>query len=324
MSIILLVTGIIMLVVGAEVFVNSSVNVAKKLKISTVVIALTIIAIGTSAPETVISLTASAHKHSELSMSNIIGSNFFNLLFIIGLCALIRPINVVYKEVGPEAWLMVCTTTALFLVMLGTFFWFGAAVPREVGAGMVVIFFIYLWLLIRHSLRINRATHNITNRTTVDLPQEKVKPLWLSSIGVIFGLLVILYGGELTVLNAAKIANDFGITQRIIGLTIIGAGTSLPELLICLLACKRRESGIALGTIVGTNIYNLNFILGASAIIDPLEVDRNQMHDVAMLAFGHLMVLIFIMIGKKLTRLEGFIMLALYLSYLGYSIINNV
>jgi len=157
MNILILVAGIAILIAGAEIFVNSSVTVAKKLKIPTVVIALTIIAIGTSAPETIISITASARGHSELSLSNIIGSNFFNLLFIIGICAIIKPIEVKLKEMGPEAWLMVGSTVVLFVVMVATSFFASETVPRIVGILMTLTFLVYLALLLRHALQGERS-----------------------------------------------------------------------------------------------------------------------------------------------------------------------
>jgi len=321
-DILILIAGIAILIAGAEIFVNSSVNVAVKMKIPTVVIALTIIAIGTSAPETVISITASTKGHSDLSMSNIIGSNYFNLLFIVGVCALIKPIKVKLNEMGAEAWLMVGSTVVLFLIMLVISFSTGENVPRVVGIIMVLTFIIYLTLLLRHALQGQRSHEHVTHRTSVEVPHEKTKPLWLSIIGVIFGLGVILFGGELTVSHAEIIAEQFGVHPRIIGLTIIGAGTSLPELIICIIACKKRESGMALGTVIGTNIYNLLFILGIAGAIDPLAVNRNQMFDMGALAFGNIIVLIYILTRKKITRLEGATMVALYLGYMSYILLS--
>jgi cation:H+ antiporter len=318
MNILILVAGIAMLIAGAEVFVNSSVGVAKRLKIPTVVIALTIIAIGTSAPETVISITASARGHSDLSMSNIIGSNYFNLLFIIGVCALIKPIHVKLKEMGPEAWLMAGSTMALFMVILVTSVWFGEQIPRVVGIIMVVAFIVYLALLIRHALQGQRSHEHVTHRTSVEAPHEEAKPIWVAIIGVVFGLGIILWGGELTVSRAEMIAEQFDVPSRIIGLTIIGAGTSLPELIIALIACKKRESGMALGTVIGTNIYNFLFILGVAGTIDPLLTSRSQIVDLGALTVGNIMVMIFILTRKRITRIEGASMLALYFGYMAF------
>ena len=319
MNVLILIAGIAILIIGAEIFVNSSVSIAKKLRIPTVVIALTIIAIGTSAPETVISISASIKGSSDLSMSNIIGSNYFNLLFIIGACALIKPIRVKIKDVGPEAWLMVGSTTALFLIMLAASFWSGdGRVSRVVGVLMTVTFIVYLALLLRHALKGQRSHEHVTHRTSVEVPHEKAKPFWLAVIGVVFGLGIILLGGELTVSHAEIIAEQFHVPSRIIGLTIIGAGTSLPEFIIALIACKKRESGIALGTVIGTNIYNFLFILGIAGTIDPLLTTRSQMFDLGALMAGNIMVMIFILARKKITRIEGAMMLALYFGYMVY------
>ena len=318
MEILILIAGIGLLIAGAEIFVNSSVNVAVKLKIPTVVIALTIVAIGTSAPETIISITASAKGHSELSMSNIIGSNFFNLLFIVRVCALIKPIKVKMKEMGAEAWLMVGSTVVLFVAMLGISYWVSRGVSRIIGILMVLTFIVYLFLVIRHALQGQRSHEHVTHRTSVETPHHEAKPLWLSIIGVVFGLGIILFGGELTVSHAELIAEHYNVPPRIIGLTIIGAGTSLPELIICIIACRKRDSGMALGTVIGTNIYNLLFILGVAGTIDPLIADRNQMFDLGALTVGNLMFLIFILTRKKITRIEGASMLILYLGYMAY------
>jgi len=321
MDILILIAGIAILIAGAEIFVNSSVTVAKKLNIPTVVIALTIIAIGTSAPETVISITASARGHSDLSLSNIIGSNFFNLMFIIGVCAMIKPINVKIKEMGPEAWLMVGSTVLLFIVMLATSFFTSGSVSRIVGIVMTLTFIVYLALLLRHALQGQRSHEHITHRTSVEAPHEEAKPIWLAILGVIFGLGLIIFGGELTVGHAEIIAEQYNVPHRIIGLTIIGAGTSLPELVICIIACKKRESGMALGTVIGTNIYNLLFILGLAGTIDPLIVNNSQLYDMGALTVGNVMVMIFILTRKKINRVEGAIMAALYLGYLAYAIL---
>jgi cation:H+ antiporter len=323
MNFLLLIAGIAVLIVGAEIFVNSSVSIAKKLKIPTVIIALTIIAIGTSAPETVISITASATGHSDLSMSNIIGSNFFNLMFIIGFCALIKPINVKLKEVGPEAWLMVGSTAVLFLVMIAASASGGANVPRVAGVVMAAAFIVYLSLLLRHALQGNRSHDHVTHRTSVEVPHEKTKPIWLAVIGVVFGLAIIIAGGELTVSRAEMIAEQLSVPPRTIGLTIIGAGTSLPELIIALIACKKRESGMALGTVIGTNIYNLLFILGIAGTVDPFVVNRNQLFDLGALTIGNVMVLIYILTRKKITRIEGASMVALYLGYMAYIVLSS-
>ena len=322
MDILLLIAGIVILIAGAEIFVNSSVNVAVKMKIPTVVIALTIIAIGTSAPETVISITASVKGHSDLSMSNIIGSNYFNLLFIIGVCALIKPIKVKLNEMGAESWLMVGSTVGLFLIMLIVSLGTGERVPRAVGVIMILVFAVYLALLLRHAMQGLRSHEHVTHRTSVEVPHEKTKPLWLSITGVVFGLGIILFGGELTVGHAEIIAEQFGVPHRIIGLTIIGAGTSLPELIICIIACKKRESGMALGTVIGTNIYNFLFILGVAGTIDPLVVNRSQMFDMGALTLGNIMVMVFILTRKKITRLEGAAMVALYLGYMMYILLS--
>jgi len=318
MNILILIAGIAMLIVGAEIFVDSSVNIGKKLKIPTVVIALTIIAIGTSAPETIISVTASLQGAGDLSMSNITGANYFNLLFIIGLCALIRPINVNLKEMGPEAWVMVGSTAAFFLVMLATPLWIGDKIPRVVGIAMILAFIVYLTLLLRHALQGHRSHEHVTHRTSVEVPNEKTKPLWFAIIGVAAGLGIILLGGELTVSRAEMTAEQFNVPSRIIGLTIIGAGTSLPELIIALIACKKRESGMALGTVVGTNIYNFLLILGVAGTIDPLLTTRSQIFDFGALTVANIMFLIYILTRKRITRIEGASMLALYFGYMAY------
>jgi len=324
MDILILIAGIAMLIVGAEIFVNSSVSIAKKMGIPTVVIALTVIAIGTSAPETVISINASVKGHCELSMSNIIGSNFFNLMFIVGICALIWQMDVKLKEVGTESWLMVGSNVLLFLVMIASLLWVGSGdrVPRIVGVVMVVTFIVYLSLLLRHVMQSLHSQEHVLHRTPINITQEETKPLWLVVIGVIFGLAIILWGGEITVDHAGLIAKNYGVSPRIIGLTIIGAGTSLPELIISATACMKRQSGIALGTIVGTNIYNLLFILGVAGTIDPLLTVKSQMFDMAALSFGNMIFLIFILAGKRLNRLEGAIMLTIYFGYLTYMFLS--
>jgi len=202
--------------------------------------------------------------------------------------------------------------------MIVTSFFTHEIVPRIVGILMVLTFLVYLALLLRHALQGQRSPEHVTHRTSVEVPHEETKPLWLAILGVVFGLGIILFGGELTVNHAEIIVEQYNVPSRIIGLTIIGAGTSLPELVICIIACKKRDSGMALGTVIGTNIYNLLFILGLAGTIDPLLVNRSQLFDLGALTVGNIAIMIFILTRKKINRVEGTAMLAIYFGYMAY------
>jgi len=307
-AILLLVLGFALLIKGADIFVGSSVGIAQRLKIPTVIIGLTIVAFGTGAPEVVISVTASLRGESALAISNVVGSNAFNLMFIIGLCALIRPIPVKFHEVSRGFWLSIAASAALLgLMLIGRY-----QIPQLGAFALLATFMAYVAMLVRQAYKA-RDDHQDEEQSS-----DKPRPLALTIFLAALGCVMILFGGQLTVDNATLIAMDLGITERVIGLTVVAIGTSLPELITCIIACKKGENEFAIGTAVGSNIFNIMFILGVAGLISPLEIERALLFDVTFLIVGSLVALRFVYTKKHLTRLEGLVMLVLYLGYIAF------
>lgn len=313
----LLILGFVLLIKGADIFVNASVGIAEKLNVPKVIIALTIVAMGTGAPELVISVTASARGSNALAVGNIVGSNIFNLIFIIGLCAAIKPIAVKVREIHKEFWLSI-VAAALLLVLK---FIGGDFIPRIGSLALLLIFAVYMFFVIRKALR---AKHEIENSTGCDLrpvENKKIRPMPLLALFSVLGLALIIIGGHFTVESATFIAEEMGISERIIGLTIVAIGTSLPELIISLVACKKGENEFALGNIIGSNIFNILFILGVAGLISPLEIDGGLMADTIFLVASSTLALIFVYTNKKIARREGTVMVALYVAYMVFAIL---
>ena len=306
-QLLLLLLGFALLIGGANVFVNGSVAIAHKLRIPTVIVGLTIVAFGTSAPETVITVTASLRGANGLAIGNIVGSNIFNLIFIIGLCALIRPMPVKLREVSKDFWLSIFGAAMLLaLLLIG-----GAAVPRVGSLAMLLVFAVYLVLVIRRGIREAASSEEV--------PKAQ-KPFIVYILLALAGGALIIFGGHVTVASATEIALFFGVSERIIGLTIVAIGTSAPELVISIVACKKGENEFALGNIIGSNIFNILFVLGLAGTITPLEIVDGLVFDATFLLVSSTLALLFVYTRRRLARPEGAFMVLLYVGYIVYTL----
>ena len=308
-QILILLLGFALLIGGANVFVNGSVAIAHKLKIPTVIVGLTIVAFGTSAPEAVITVTASLRGSNGLAIGNIVGSNIFNLIFIIGLCAVIKPIPVKLKEVVKDFWLSIAGAAILLVLLIVG----GASIPLLGSLLMLVIFFVYLGLVIRRAIKESSSTEEVSTAR---------KPIVYYILLSIAGGALIIYGGHLTVESATEIAIGLGVSDRIIGLTVVAIGTSAPELVTSLVACKKGENEFALGNIIGSNIFNILFILGLAGLISPLEIVGGLVIDTGFLLATSMLALLFVYTRKELSRGEGVVMVALYLGFIIYTLLS--
>ena len=306
-QILILLVGFALLIYGANVFVNGSVAIANKLRIPTVIVGLTIVAFGTSAPEAVITVTASMRGSNGLAIGNIVGSNIFNLIFIIGLCAVIKPVPVKLKEVSKDFWLSIAGAAMLLVFLLIG----GAAIPRLGSLLMLAVFTVYLVLLIRRAFK--------ESASSIEEPTAQ-KPIVFYILIAIAGGALIIFGGHLTVESATEIAVFFGVSDRIIGLTVVAIGTSAPELVTSLVACKKGENEFALGNIIGSNIFNILFILGLAGVISPLEIVGGLAIDTGFLLAASLLALLFVYTKGRLDRREGAVMVVLYLGYIFYTL----
>ena len=255
MNYILLVIGFILLVKGADYFVDGSSSIAKKLRIPSLIIGLTIVAFGTSAPEAAVSITASVNGQNGMAIGNVIGSNIFNLLMVIGASGIIKPLLVEKSILSKEFPFVLLTSIILVILSLDHVF-------NNVFAFIK-----------------NRKENLCDPETSVDIDVGNVKAIeknntMIKSILIsIIGIAAIIFGGNLVVNSASDIASSFGVSDQLIGLTVVSIGTSLPEFVTSVIAATKGESDLALGNVIGSNIFNILFVIGASALISPMTVD---------------------------------------------------
>lgn len=323
---IFLIGGFVLLVKGADVFVDGSSGIARFFKIPSLVIGLTIVAFGTSAPEAAVSITASITGQTGIAVGNISGSNIFNILVVLGICAMIKPISVQRSIMNRDYLLMLIACVAFFVVSADI--WLGSGtnmVSRGDGIILALFFCIFMYMTIRSALKgRNEPT------TLPDVPHEAPKekkaepPVKLpkSIIMAILGLAGVVIGGQLVVNGASDIAKSFGASETLIGVTVVAIGTSLPELVTSIMAARKGENDIAVGNVIGSNIFNILFIISAASIINPLTLDMESLIDMIIMFAVTVMVYLFAVTKKKITRVEGGIMTAMYVAYTAYAIIR--
>lgn len=306
---ILLIFGFFILIKGADFFVEGSSSIAKKLRIPDIIVGLTIVAMGTSAPELAVSVSAAIGGSSDIAIGNVVGSNILNILIILGLASVIVPITVDKSMFRRDFPMLIVTAVVVpVLALIGDMY-----VGRIAGLILLLIFAFYIFLAVKAALEYRKAHAG-------DSDDGNIKVLsWARSIlYTVGGAAVIIIGGKMSVRGATDIAHMLGISEAIIGLTIVALGTSLPELVTSVVAARKGNSDIALGNIVGSNIFNALLILGATAVIKPFNVTVDSLIDQVILLGVSIYLLIMCIMGGKLTRLKGASFLILYVAYAAY------
>ena len=317
-AIIFLVIGFALLVKGADYFVDGASDIAKKLRIPSIVIGLTIVAFGTSAPELAVSMTAALKGSNDIAIGNVVGSNIFNTLVVLGASAAITPVIVQKSIIKVDYPISIFITLLLGIFCLDKVF--GAenmTIGRIDGIILLVCFAGFMYLVIHEGLKNRDETENSAE-------QEKVKPVWLTLILTVIGLAGIIFGGDMTVEGAKEIARYFGLSEALIGLTVVALGTSLPELVTSIVASKKGENDIAVGNVVGSNIFNILLILGTSATILPMNVSTTYIYDIGILLAISVIFFIPIAIKKKVGRGLGVTMVVTYVLYTTYLILRQL
>ena len=319
--ILLLAVGFAFLVKGADFFVEGSSSIAKKLKVPPIIIGLTIVAMGTSLPETAVSVTASMVQNNELAVSNVVGSNIFNLMFVIGVCSILTPIMVQKATVVRD--IPLSLGCALFLLVLGIS-GLGDKTGMTLGHADGVIFLIvfagYIFTMVRSAMKARAAGQKVEIEGVEECDNMKELSYGKSILFLIVGAAAIAFGGDLTVDTASRIAIELGMSQTLVGLTIVSIGTSLPELVTSVVAARKNEVDMAVGNAVGSNIFNILMVLGISSAISPVALIRENIIDIVLLMVFSVMVWIFAGTRKKIERKEGIIMVVVYLVYCAYII----
>ena len=300
---VLLIAGFFLLVKGADYFVEGSSSIAKLLRIPTVVIGLTVIALGTSMPEMAVSITAAVTGNNDIAVSNVIGSNLFNLLVVVGACGTAVALPVDGTILRRDFPISIGITLLLLL-----FCCFDRKVGRLEGMVLFGILILYLLYIIHHALQHREPELEEAIRGIRRSPM-------VSILFIIGGITAIVTGGDLVVDNACRIAEAFGLSQTLIGLTIVAMGTSLPELVTSVVAAKKRENGMAMGTVIGSNIFNILSVLGLSAAIHPVSVAGESIYDLGILLLSSMVIWLLSWKKQSISQKASMGMLAVYAAY---------
>lgn len=305
MEYLLLLVGFALLIKGADFFVDGSSSLARFLRIPSVVIGLTIVAMGTSAPEASVSINAALTGNNDIAVSNIIGSNIFNGLVVVGVCAVMAGFKTDLDILKRDLPVNIAITTLLFFML------YDGRLSRPEGMILLSCMIIYLIMMIRSALK---------KRTQCD--DCRTMPFYMDILYIAGGLTAVIFGGDLVVNNASLIASSFGVSQNFIGLTIVAVGTSLPELVTSIVATRRGDSGLALGNAVGSNIFNILFILGMSASVSPLHILPESVIDCGVLLISSILLFLFAHTKNSMNRKEGVICILMYIFYTIYLLIR--
>lgn len=311
LNILLLAVGMVLLIKGADWFVDGASRIAKAMKIPSLVIGLTLVSIGTSAPEFSVSLVSSIQKMNDMSFGNIIGSNIFNTFVVIGASTLFVPLTVSKDMKKYDLPILMG-----IYVVLGVFAF--AITPEVITLVESIIIFALFFAYTAHLIIRSR------NEKVEEDPKEKKRAWYINVLIALLGLGCIVFGGDIVVDNASEIAKACGMSELLVGLTIVAVGTSLPELATSIIAARKGEHDIAVGNAIGSCIFNVVLILGACSTISPMTVDMSSLFDVIVMLISAIMVYLLSFKKMKVTKLHGIILMLCYVAYLAYIVIRNV
>ena len=302
-NLILLVTGFVMLIKGADVFVESSSSIARRFKIPSIIIGLTIVAMGTSAPELTVSVTSSLAGMNDMSVANVVGSNVFNLLMALGVCGMISKLKITnFKDVKT---LFVTCLTLLVLSLDGVLGLFD-------GLILLLAFVSFVYDMIKKAKNNNEEIEEET----------KQRNIFLTIVLGLLGLGAVVLGGDLVVNSASAIAKTLGMSENLVGLTIIAIGTSLPEFVTSVIATKKGEIEIAVGNIIGSNIFNVLLILGVASTITPITISLVTLIDIVFMVSTVILLILMTFKKKEINRYMGIPMVMIYVTYIIFTIVR--
>ena len=308
LQVVLLLVGFVFLIKGSDFFVDGASSVASLLKIPTIIVGLTIVAFGTSAPEAAVSITSSWAGSNAMAVGNVIGSNLFNMLMVIGIAALLSNLLMEKSVLEKDLPFLVGITVlwAVFIVI-------GWNISQIEGIILLVILITYIFYLIRSARKSKDA--DVVEKPKLSLPK--------SIIFILVGIAGIVLGGDLVVNSASDIAIALGMSEALVGLTIVAIGTSLPELVTSITALKKGENQLVIGNVIGSNIFNILFVLGASSAISAIPLDSSLLIDVLFMVAVTILCYIFGKTQDKYDKKEGIILIALFVVYMAFAILRN-
>ena len=317
MAYILIIVGFALLIKGANLFVDGSSNIARLLRVPPILIGLTIVSFGTSSPEATVSIIAALEGSADIAVGNVVGSNIFNITLVVGMTAFLYPLKVESETIRKEIPFTLLASVALLVLMsdIALQGFTSNMITRSDGFILLLFFSVFMYYVIDLGLKSRKNTVNEKRPKNVR---------WGKNIFItILGLAAIIFGGDMVVDNGTDIAYSLGMSETLVGLTIIAVGTSLPELVTSISAALKKESEIALGNIVGSNIFNILFVLGASASIAPLAFSHKVFTDVALMMVLTVILLIFSRTLYKVGKREGLLLVFAYVIYMVYIILRN-
>ena len=315
-AVILLILGFAFLVKGADAFVEGFSSIAKRFQVPSLIIGMTIVAMGTSLPETAVSITASVTGNNALAVSNAVGSNIFNLMIVVGVCAILTPVAVRKETLKIDfPFSIVC---AALLLVLGAI---GMMLGHVDGAIFIVLFALFILYMIKSAQKSRKDNKDMDVEETefaLEVEEIQIMPMPKSIIFIVLGCVAIALGSDWVVDGATTIAEAMGVSQTLIGLTVVAFGTSLPELATSIMAAKKNEVDMALGNAIGSNIFNILMVLGIAAAISPMAFITENIIDIVILIAFSAIVWIMAWTKNELSKKEGWVMVILYAVYVVY------
>ncbi len=318
-ALVLLVVGFVFLVKGADFFVEGASSVAKRLKVPSLIIGLTIVAMGTSLPETAVSISASIQGSNSLAISNVTGSNIFNLMVVVGLCAIMSSVKVDKDTIKRD--IPISLAAAILMLVFG---YTSLTLGRTEGLVFVLLFAGYIFLMIRSALKARAAGLAVENESIEAAEAAELMSVPKSIICIVGGAIAIAFGGDWVVDGASTVASAFGLSDTLIGLTIVAIGTSLPELVTSIVAARKNEVDMALGNAIGSNIFNILMVIGVAAVISPINFIIDNIFDIVVLIACTLVVWLVAWRKKELKRPMGIFMVAIYVVYMVYIVVRDM
>ena len=318
MSFLILIIGFALLIKGADVFVEGASSIAKKFNVPSMIIGLTIVAMGTSAPEAAVSITSSLAGQNDMSVANVVGSNFFNILVVLGVSSIIAKLPVQKETIKKDTPFLILVSG--LLLIFGINFKLG----RIEGIALLALFTYFLVNTIKSAKMATDSTSSETGETAIAIETESSsqislpKTILLSLVGIV-GIVV---GGDMVVNSATSIATSFGMSANLVGLTIVAVGTSLPEFVTSIVAIKKGETEIAIGNVIGSNLFNILLVLGLAATINPIAMSMSAFIDIVFMVLITLLLYMFMKKDNSLVKKQGIILVVLYIAYMAYTIMR--
>nr|WP_122119600.1 calcium/sodium antiporter [Alistipes megaguti] len=318
MDILLLIIGLALILAGANFLTDGSAALAQRFRVPEFIIGLTIVAVGTSTPELVVSVLSAIAGKSDVAIGNVVGSNIFNVFLILGLCALIRPLPLTAGNIRRD--IPFGVATSLLLLVLAMDNWFKAGAVDRIGRLDGILMLVIYLLLMTYTIRATGRTAPADSPADGSQPQKRPMAGWLMAVMIIGGLAGLIFGGELFLDSATALARRMGISESVIAITLVAGGTSLPELASSVVSLIKGKSDMALGNVIGSNIANILLILGLSATINPLTMGGITLVDllVVLLSAVLLFLAAFTFRRRAVDRWEGVLFLVIYAAYIAY------